>query len=188
MRRTLPEYDSIIGPVAASKLKQVASELKGARVVHVNSTREGGGVAEILFWMIPLMNELGLEASWEVIEGNQEYFNTTKSFHNGLQGNKVALTDKMIKAYEDTVAANADRLRDTLEEADFVIIHDPQPAMLYELSPKRKGKWIWRCHINGSGAVISTSANLTEKSGIISVPKSTVMIRPYFRCPISPAN
>jgi trehalose synthase len=150
MRRTLPEYDSIIGPVAASKLKQVAGELKGARVVHVNSTREGGGVAEILFWMIPLMNELGLETSWEVMEGNPEYFNTTKSFHNGLQGNKVPLTEAMIRAYEDTVASNADRLRPILEEADFVIIHDPQPAMLYELCPKRKGKWIWRCHIDVS--------------------------------------
>jgi trehalose synthase len=150
MRRTLPEYDSIIGPVAASKLKQVAGELKGARVVHVNSTREGGGVAEILFWMIPLMNELGLETSWEVMEGNPEYFNTTKSFHNGLQGNKVPLTEAMIRAYEDTVASNADRLRPILEEADFVIIHDPQPAMLYELCPERKGKWIWRCHIDVS--------------------------------------
>ncbi|UCC79537.1 MAG: glycosyltransferase [Candidatus Zixiibacteriota bacterium] len=150
MHRTLPEYEAIIGPVSASKLKQVAADLKGARVVHVNSTREGGGVAEILFWMIPLMNELGLEASWEVIEGNPEYFNTTKSFHNGLQGNKVVLTDRMIRAYEDTVAANADRLRPVLQEADFVIIHDPQPAMLHELCPNRKGKWIWRCHIDVS--------------------------------------
>lgn len=150
MCRTLPEYESIIGPVSTLKLKQVAADLKGARVVHVNSTREGGGVAEILFWMIPLMNELGLEASWEVIEGNPEFFNTTKSFHNGLQGSNMVLTDKMIKAYEDTLAANADRLRPVLEEADFVIIHDPQPAMLHELCPNRKGRWIWRCHIDVS--------------------------------------
>jgi len=150
MRRILPKYESIIGEVSASKLRQVAVDLKGARVVHVNSTREGGGVAEILFWMIPLMNELGLEASWEVMEGNPEYFTATKSFHNGLQGNNVILTDKIIKSYEDTVAANADRLRPVLEEADFVVIHDPQPAMLYDLCPNRKGKWIWRCHIDVS--------------------------------------
>jgi trehalose synthase len=148
MRRTLPEYESIIGSVAAFKLRQVAADLKGARVVHVNSTREGGGVAEILFWMIPLLNELGLEASWEVIEGNPQFFNVTKSFHNGLQGNNVLLSDRIIKTYEETLEANADRLRPVLNEADFVIIHDPQPAMLHKLCPERRGKWIWRCHID----------------------------------------
>lgn len=150
MINSLKEYEAVIGPVATSKLKQVAAELKGARIVHVNSTREGGGVAEILHWMIPLMNELGLEASWEVIEGNAEYFNTTKTFHNGLQGQKVYLSERMKRAYEDTVAANAERLRPTLEEADFVIIHDPQPALLLHLCPNRKGKWVWRCHIDAS--------------------------------------
>ena len=107
MRRTLPEYESIIGEVSTLKLKQVARDLKGARIVHVNSTREGGGVAEILFWMIPLMNELGLEASWEVMEGNPEYFNTTKSFHNGLQGNNGGPPPRVWGAA--TVAACAGR-------------------------------------------------------------------------------
>jgi trehalose synthase len=150
MRRTLLEYESIIGPAAAFKLRQVAADLQGARVVHVNSTREGGGVAEILFWMIPLLNELGLEASWEVIEGNPQFFNVTKSFHNGLQGNNIPLSERMIKTYEKTLEANADRLRPILNEADFVIIHDPQPARLLKLCPERKGKWIWRCHIDVS--------------------------------------
>lgn len=150
IKKTLANYEDIIGPIAVSKLRQVASELKGARVVHVNSTKEGGGVAEILFWMIPLMNELGLEASWEVIEGNPEYFNTTKTFHNGMQGNNVPLTDRMISVYEDTVAHNAERLRPTLEEADLVVIHDPQPAYLLKLCENRKGRWIWRCHIDAS--------------------------------------
>jgi trehalose synthase len=148
MRRTLSEYQSIFGPIRTSELKQVAERLKGARIVHVNSTKSGGGVAEILFWMIPLLNELGLEASWEVIDGNPEFFNTTKSFHNALQGNNVALTDRMIESYEKTLEANAERLRPTLEDADFVFIHDPQPAMLHRLCPNRKGKWIWRCHID----------------------------------------
>jgi len=150
MKKTLDNYEAIIGSIAISKLKQVARELKGARVVHVNSTKEGGGVAEILFWMIPLMNELGLNASWEVVNGNPDYFNTTKTFHNGLQGNEVVLTERMIQAYEDTVIANAERLRPILEEADFVIIHDPQPAPLLELCPNRKGLWVWRCHIDAS--------------------------------------
>lgn len=149
--RTLQDYEEIIGPVALSKLRQVARELKGARVVHVNSTREGGGVAEILSWMVPLMQELGLETSWEVIEGNQPFFHVTKAFHNGLQGKSTVLTASMIKAYEDTVSENAERLRPSLEDADFVIIHDPQPAMLHELCPNKRGKWIWRCHIDASG-------------------------------------
>jgi len=148
--RTLADYEAIIGTVTTSKLQQLAQELRGATVVHVNSTRQGGGVAEILNWMIPLMNELGLDASWEVIEGNPDFFQTTKAFHNGLQGGEVGFSPHMTDIYESTLAANADRLRSVLEKADFVIIHDPQPAMLLELCPNRKGKWIWRCHIDAS--------------------------------------
>ncbi len=147
---SLTLYEQVAGEVAVSQLRQLANSLTGARVVHVNSTREGGGVAEILHWLIPLMNDLGLEASWEVIDGHEKYFNVTKSFHNGLQGTPVALSESMIETYEETVAANAERLRPILEEADFVFIHDPQPAFLHELCTSRKGKWVWRCHIDVS--------------------------------------
>ncbi len=150
MERMLADYEAIIGSVATMKLQQLARDLKGATIVHVNSTRQGGGVAEILDWMIPLMRELGLDASWEVIEGNPEFFKTTKAFHNGLQGNEVGFSRHMTESYEETVAGNADRLRPILENADFVIIHDPQPAMLLDLCPNRKGKWVWRCHIDVS--------------------------------------
>lgn len=148
--RRLSDYEPVIGSVATSKLKQVAADLAGMKIVHVNSTREGGGVAEILFWMIPLMRDLGLDASWEVIDGNPDFFDVTKAFHNGLQGKRVMLSDKMKRAYEETLETNADRLRPKLEEADFVIIHDPQPARLLQLCPNRKGRWIWRCHIDVS--------------------------------------
>ncbi len=148
--RSLAAYESVIGSVAIKQLTQLADDLKGARVVHVNSTREGGGVAEILRWLIPLMQDLGIEASWEVIEGHAAFFNVTKAFHNGLQGTPVMLPPTMIKTYEETVADNADRLRTTLEEADFVFIHDPQPAFLLNLCPNRKGFWVWRCHIDAS--------------------------------------
>lgn len=150
MDRHLVDYEAVAGDVAISQLRQVARDLKGARVVHVNSTRVGGGVAEILAWKIPLMNDLGLEASWEVVEGHGDYFHVTKSFHNGLQGTPVALTKHMTDLYEETVAASAERLRPTLEEADFVFIHDPQPAVLFEQCPNKKGQWIWRCHIDVS--------------------------------------
>ncbi len=146
----LNSYEKTVGPVAISQLRQLAQNLKGTRVVHVNSTRVGGGVAEILRWLVPLMNDLGINASWEVIEGNEEFFKATKTFHNGLQGNAVALPQSMLDTYEQTVAENAGRLRPILEEADFVFIHDPQPATLFELCPQRKGKWVWRCHIDVS--------------------------------------
>jgi len=148
--RTLEAYKNIAGEIAISQLKQLAENLKGARVVHVNSTREGGGVAEILNWMVPLMNDLGLDASWEVVAGNKKFFEVTKTFHNGLQGNPVRLTPEMIKSYEQTLRSNFKRLKPTLESADFVFIHDPQPAAFLEMCPARKGKWVWRCHIDSS--------------------------------------
>lgn len=148
--KSLAEYEHVVGHVAISQLKQLAQDLAGARVVHINSTKVGGGVAEILRWLVPLMNDLGVDASWEIIEGHSEFFNTTKAFHNGLQGSPVALPQSMIDVYEQTVADNADRLRSLLEEADFVFVHDPQPAFLLGLCPNRKGKWIWRCHIDVS--------------------------------------
>ncbi len=148
--RTLKDYEEVAGNIAVYQLRQLADKLNGATAVHVNSTKAGGGVAEILHWMLPLMNDLGIRASWEVMEGNNAYFDVTKAFHNGLQGNPTELTQQMIDTYEETVNKNSERLRKTLEKADFVFIHDPQPAALIELCPKRQGKWVWRCHIDTS--------------------------------------
>jgi trehalose synthase len=150
MSKTLLDYEPIVGKINISILRQLADNLKGARVVHINSTRVGGGVAEILDWLIALMNELGLHASWEVITGPPEFYFTTKAFHNALQGKPVTLTNSMIEAYEETNKQTAEQLRSTLEDADFVFVHDPQPAALLEHFPNRKGKWIWRCHIDAS--------------------------------------
>jgi len=146
----LSAYEPVVGAHSISQLRQLATDLAGARVVHVNSTREGGGVAEILAWLIPLMNDLGLEASWEVVEGSDEFYRVTKAFHNALQGSPQPLTGKMIEAYERTLETNAVRLRPILSEADFVFIHDPQPAGLFDLCPHKKGIWLWRCHIDAS--------------------------------------
>ncbi|MBD3218983.1 MAG: glycosyltransferase [candidate division Zixibacteria bacterium] len=163
MPRSLLEYEEIVGKINISILRQLADNLKGARVVHVNSTRVGGGVAEILDWLVSLMNDLGLEASWEVISGPPEFYYTTKTFHNALQGKASSLTKTMIEAYEDTNQQTADKLRGTLEDADFVIIHDPQPAALLEHFPNRKGKWIWRCHIDASRPYRKVWKYLEEK-------------------------
>jgi trehalose synthase len=150
MPSSLADYQKIVGKVTISVLRQLARNLGEARVVHVNSTRVGGGVAEILEWLVALMNELGLKASWEVISGSPEFYQTTKTFHNALQGKAVSLGKSMLEAYEETNRQTAERLRATLEEADFVFIHDPQPAALLKHFPNRKGKWIWRCHIDAS--------------------------------------
>lgn len=163
MIRSLEAYEKVVGPVAIHQLKQLASDLAGATVVHVNSTRVGGGVAEILNWLIPLKKELGIDAHWEVIEGSEPFYRTTKAFHNGLQGTPVALPPSMLRVYEETVAANADRLRPMLESADFVFIHDPQPATLFDLCPDRRGKWIWRCHIDVSHPYRKVWKYLKEK-------------------------
>ena len=146
----LERYANVAGQDVVDHLRQLVAPLKGMKVVHVNSTREGGGVAEILIKMIPLMEALGLSTHWEVLEGTPLFYDCTKAFHNGLQGNEVALSDTMLAAYEAVNQDNSERLRSTLEDADFVFIHDPQPAPLLGLCPNRRGKWIWRCHIDCS--------------------------------------
>jgi trehalose synthase len=146
----LEQYARIVGDNVIDQLHQLAESLKGLSIVHVNSTREGGGVAEILNRLIPLKKELGLDASWEIITGPPEFYNCTKRFHNGLQGNRVEMTKQLLAAYEATNIKRAGELQDVLENADIVFIHDPQPAPLLNALPNRKGKWIWRCHIDVS--------------------------------------
>lgn len=150
MSELLKSYAKVAGEDAVLKLQQLAAPMKGAKFVHVNSTRVGGGVAEILMKMVPLMNELGIETSWEVITGEDKFYQCTKGMHNGLQGDPVDISDELLNAYEETNAKNAETLRPILENADYVIIHDPQPAPLLSLCSNRKGKWVWRCHIDAS--------------------------------------
>jgi trehalose synthase len=150
MSNVLAKYSKIVGEDVIDHLRQLARDLTGARVVHVNSTREGGGVAEILNWLIPLQRELGLDASWEVIKGDESFYQCTKSFHNALQGIHVDIPRNLIASFEETNRSNAEQLRAKLEEAEFVFIHDPQPAPFLNFCPGRKGNWVWRCHIDVS--------------------------------------
>lgn len=150
MTSLLEVYEEVVGSPVIRHLRQLGSCLEGKSVVHVNSTRVGGGVAEILHRFVPLMETLGIDVRWEVITGTEAFFKTTKTIHNALQGSSIGLNPDMISAFEETNSVNAERLRDVLSEADFVIIHDPQPAPLLKLCPDRKGKWIWRCHIDVS--------------------------------------
>ncbi len=148
MSALLEQYAKIVGDDVIDQLRQLAMRLQGMKVVHINSTREGGGVAEILSWLIPLKREVGLDVVWEIITGEQDFYQCTKMFHNGLQGNQANIPESLLEAYEKTNAGYADAMREVLRDADFVVIHDPQPAPLLGLCPDRRGKWVWRCHID----------------------------------------
>ena len=142
----LDEYSRYIGEGTLNELKTLAGELKGIRVLHVNSTKQGGGVAEILNRMVPLMNELGIETNWEVIKGDLEFFKTTKKIHNLLHmPGEESLTHQDVITYMKQTYENVS-LIDT-DYYDVVFIHDPQPLGL--IVKKKKGqKWVWRCHID----------------------------------------
>jgi trehalose synthase len=145
---TIDDYVSIVGEEVIHHLRQIAAPLRGLKVVHVNSTKVGGGVAEILDRLVPIKRELGVDASWEVVKGDEEFYECTKSFHNGLQGKPSTISDSLLRKYELTNEENAEVLRPILKDADIVFIHDPQPLPLLKLISDRKGKWIWRCHID----------------------------------------
>ena len=146
----LENYARVTGQEAIDHLRQLAEPLRGMKVVHVNSTRVGGGVAEILTKLVPLMGELGIDTSWEVITGDNSFFECTKSMHNALQGSQIQISESLLQHYEETNIINAEQLRSTLEDAAFVFIHDPQPAPLLKYCPNHQGKWLWRCHIDAS--------------------------------------
>jgi len=148
MDTSLLLYEACAGSSAIRQLRMLGGRLRGRRVVHVNSTREGGGVAEILAWMVPLMRDLGIDASWEVIRGGADFFSVTKSIHNGLQGIPVNISQRGWATYHATNEENCEALRPSLEAADLVVIHDPQPAPLLQLCGGRRGKWVWRAHID----------------------------------------
>jgi trehalose synthase len=146
----LAQYADAAGASVVDHLKQLAKPLSGMRVVHVNSTKVGGGVAEILAKLVPLKRELGIDARWEVIAGDADFYRTTKALHNALQGAPLSASDDDLTHYERINEANASEMRDLLESADVVFIHDPQPAAILKHIPNRRGRWIWRCHIDVS--------------------------------------
>jgi trehalose synthase len=152
--KALDLYRDVIGDARVEEIRRLAAPLHGARVLHVNATAFGGGVAEILATLVPLMQDLGLHADWQVIRGADEFYNVTKAMHNSLQGMLLEWTPQMREIWLRYNQMNADLFD---EEYDFVVIHDPQPAAILgmlslRLGVRPAGKWVWRCHIDTTEA------------------------------------
>ncbi|MEJ7654073.1 MAG: glycosyltransferase [Chloroflexia bacterium] len=147
--RTLDSYRGLAPDEQLDEISTLAKRLQGARVLEVNATAFGGGVAEMLGTLVPLMRDLGLDADWQVMHGAPEFYAVTKSLHNGLQGMDVDLTRDARDTYTEYSRLNAEMFD---AEYDFVVMHDPQPAgirrALLESGRYPKGVWIWRCHID----------------------------------------
>lgn len=145
--KTLADYRAVVGDAVVDEILQLAAPLRGLRVLQINATAFGGGVAEILQTLVPLMRDAGLDAHWQVIEGTDEFFNVTKSMHNGLQGMDIPFTEAMQDIWLHHNQLNAARFEG---DYDIIVSHDPQPAALRAILGSRGARWVWRCHIDTS--------------------------------------
>ncbi len=148
-RKSLADYRSIVPRDLMTEIDELAEGLRGAKVLHVNATAFGGGVAEIMYTLVPLVTDAGLSAEWQILTAPPEFFTVTKSFHNGLQGHRVEFGADARELYESVCRANAAQLS---RHYDFIVVHDPQPlAMRDFVEPVDDGAhWVWRCHIDTS--------------------------------------
>jgi trehalose synthase len=150
--KPLTDYRSIIRRELYDEIVGLAARLEGRRVLHVSATSFGGGVAEILYTLVPLMRDAGLETEWDIMYGAEAFFNVTKSFHNALQGAEYELSVEDRAIYEEYNRQSAEAIQKAGEDWDIMFVHDPQPALIKHfsggLSPETK--WIWRCHIDTS--------------------------------------
>jgi trehalose synthase len=143
--KTLTDYTHIVGKELTEQIRELAEPLKGKRVLHVSATAFGGGVSEILYTLVPLMRDVGIDAHWHVIFGKEEFFNATKLLHNSLQGAEETLSDEQWAVFDEINQMNAEGLQG---EWDVVIVHDPQPIGLRRGAGEKGKHWVWRCHID----------------------------------------
>ncbi|HWH13152.1 MAG TPA: glycosyltransferase [Miltoncostaeaceae bacterium] len=144
--KSLADYHSIVSRDLMAEIRELAAGVRGLRVCHVNATAFGGGVAEILYSLVPLMNDVGLRADWKVMFGRDDFFTVTKKMHNALQGADQPLTDEDKRVFERYNLLNAGGMSG---DYDVVIVHDPQPAgMRGNVPALDDARWIWRCHID----------------------------------------
>ena len=155
------EYYPVIGEKKLQRLLDVASRLKGIKLLEINATAQGGGVAEMLLTVIPFLNLLGIDAEWKVIKGNTDYFECTKRMHNLLQGMDGSFTTEMEEMYLDNLeVCGNENLIDY--EPDVVTVHDPQPLCLTHYIRKPREIWLWRCHIDIEEASLKDNGNLGD--------------------------
>jgi trehalose synthase len=147
MTTQLQDYEDVVAPGVIEELRALAAKVSGRKLQHINSTPVGGGVAELLTRMVPLFRELGVETSWDVIKGNEAFFNVTKAFHNGLHGKLEDIREEMFEIFRENTAMN---LREVNFTGDVIFLHDPQPAGLIAKKAEIGRHWVWRCHIDVS--------------------------------------
>jgi trehalose synthase len=172
--KSLADYTHIVGRPLVEEIRELAEPLKGRRVVHLSATAFGGGVSEILYTLVPLMRDVGLEVEWQVIYGREEFFNATKIMHNALQGNPQDLTEDQWATWSQYNEMNA---RELSRGWDVCIVHDPQPAALFSLAPEKAKGWVWRCHIDVSTPNPATMERLLPY--IEGYPQSLFHVRDY---------
>jgi len=141
----MEEYIPLVGHSVIEDLRLLGERLKGKVIQHINSTPVGGGVAEILNRMVPLLRELGVDTKWDVIKGGEQFFDVTKKFHNALHGRAEEIGKRDFEIFMETSQQNIESV-DTY--GDIVFIHDPQPIAL--IKKKAANKWLWRCHVDVS--------------------------------------
>src|SRR5437762_2498553 len=145
--KSLADYATIATRGLMDEIRRLAEPLAGKRVVHLSATAFGGGVAEINYTLIPLMQDAGLDTEWRIIRGAEEFYNVTKTIHNALQGNPQGLDDEQKEIYGRYQGMNADEFEDNY---DFVVVHDPQPLGMIDHFESSRAQWIWRGHIDFS--------------------------------------
>jgi trehalose synthase len=157
----LEAYTCILGEEKIERVQRAAQRLQGVKLLELNATAQGGGVAEMLYSFIPLLNTLGIEAEWKVIHGNKEYFECTKSLHNLLQGKKGLFTPEMQQCYVDNIEESA-RANIIDYNPNVVLVHDPQPVGLIGYFKKPEEFWLWRCHIDIEEEVLRANPGLWD--------------------------
>jgi trehalose synthase len=143
--KSLADYTHLAGRGVVQEIRTLAESLSGKRILHVSATAFGGGVSEILYSLVPLMRDIGLDASWQVIMGREEFFNATKLLHNSLQGDPKTLSSSDWELFDQYNEMNA---RSLDGDWDVIIVHDPQPVGIRHSAPDRGKHWVWRCHID----------------------------------------
>ncbi|MDH7480229.1 MAG: glycosyltransferase, partial [Syntrophomonadaceae bacterium] len=141
----LEDYLPYTGPQTIEQIKTLAKNLEGKKIQHLNTAAVGGGVAEILKSLVPLMQQVGLDAKWQVMKVNPAFCEVTKRFHNVFHGVPLSVTQEMFSLYREGIESNLNLID---PQADYVVLHDQQPLGLAQMRPQHPGQWIWYCHVD----------------------------------------